>query len=97
MLLILPTEGYLESSEGSLPFREVEWVEVSTKRVRGGLAGRPRQTLDIKAELLSALRGTRARWELRESTWSMEGVFAEEPVEVVRILNPFGPTPVPLS
>jgi hypothetical protein len=71
--------------------------EVSTKRIVGGIAGRPRQTADIKDDLTSRLHGTPLRWELRNSTWSVEGVFDEEPVQELRVLNPFGPTPAPLS
>jgi hypothetical protein len=93
----MPTEGYLEVSGGPVPLRDVEWVEISTKRILGGVAGHPRQTADIKAELLSRLSGTPLSWELRDSTWSVEGIFDEEPVVVLRVLNPFGPTPAPLS
>jgi hypothetical protein len=96
-LLTIPTEGYLEALEGPILLRDVEWVEVSTKRIRGGIAGRPRQMVDIKDDILSALRETQVTWEVRESSWSRERVFEEEPVQVVRILNPFGPTPARLS
>jgi len=89
----MPTAGYLEGPGGPIPLRDVEWVEVSTSRVKGGIAGRPRQMVDTKEEILAGLRGTQLTWELRESTWSMEGVFDEEAVQVVRIINPFGPTP----
>jgi hypothetical protein len=92
-LLTMPTEGYLETSGGPIPLRDVEWVEVSTSRIKGGVAGRPRQMIDAKDEVLAGLRGTQLSWELRESTWSLEGVFEEEPVQVVRIVNPFGPMP----
>jgi len=96
-LLTMPTEGYLEASGGPIPLRDVEWVEVSTRRIIGGIAGRPRQMVDIKDDILSGLRGTQLTWEVREGTWSVEGVLDEEPVQVVRVLNPFGPTPAPLS
>lgn len=96
-LLIMPTEGYLEAWGGPVPLRDVEWVELSTRLIKGGLAGRPREMLDIKDDLLSQLRGTGVVWELRDSTWSMERVFEEEPVEVVRIRNPFGRTGAWLS
>ena len=77
--------------------RDVEWVEVSTSRIKGGMAGRPRQMVDAKNEILAGIRGTQLTWELRESTWSVEGVFKEEPVQVIRIRNPFGPIPPPVS
>jgi hypothetical protein len=80
-LLTMPVEGYLEGPDGPVLLRDVEWVEVSAQRVRGGIAGRPRQMLDIQDDLLSALRGMTVTWELRHS------------VQVVRVLNPFGPTP----
>jgi hypothetical protein len=89
----MPTEGYLEGPGGPIPLGDVEWVEVSTSRIKGGIAGRPRQMVDTKEEILAGLRGTQLTWELRESAWSMEGVFDEEPVQVIRVINPFGPTP----
>jgi hypothetical protein len=96
-LLTMPTQGYLEAWEGPVPLRDVEWIELSTRRIKGGLAGRPRQMLDIKDDLLSHLHGMAVAWELRDSTWSMERIFEEEPVEVVRILNPFVRTAALLS
>ena len=92
-LLTMPMQGYLEGPGGPLPMRDVEWVEISTSRIKGGMAGRPRQMIDAKEEILAGLRGAQLTWELRESTWAVEGVFDEEPVQVVRIVNPFGPTP----
>ena len=97
MLLTIPTAGYLEVGEGPVPIRHVEWVELSTLRVKGGLAGRPRQMIDVGEDILSHLRQASIAWELRESTWSLKGLFDEEPVQVIRVLNPFGPTPAPLS
>lgn len=94
-LLTVPAEGYLEASGGPIPLRDVEWVEVSTSRIKGGIAGRPREMIDAKDEILAGLRETQLSWELRESVWSVEGIFEEEPVKVVRIVNPFGPTPRP--
>jgi hypothetical protein len=91
----VPAEGYLEASGGPIPLRDVEWVEVSTSRIKGGIAGRPREMIDAKDEILAGLRETQLSWELRESVWSVEGIFEEEPVKVVRIVNPFGPTPRP--
>jgi len=46
---------------------------------------------------LTRLRATQLSWELREGTWSVEGILEEEPVQIVRVLNPFGPTPAPPS
>jgi hypothetical protein len=57
-LLTIPTTGYLEGSDGPVLIRDVEWVEVSTMHIRGGLAGRPRQMIEIKDDILSGLRGT---------------------------------------
>jgi hypothetical protein len=96
-LLTIPTRGYLEGPGGPVPLRSVEWVEVSTSSIYGGIAGRPRRMVNIKDDILTGLRETEVIWELRESTWSVEGVFDEEPVQVVRIVNPFGPTPAPVS
>jgi hypothetical protein len=59
------------------------------------MAGRPRQMIDIKDELLSRLRETKLIWELRETTWSMERVFTEEPVTVIRVFKPVASTAIP--
>jgi hypothetical protein len=96
-LLTIPTPGYLEGPGGPLRIRDVEWVEVSTRRIKGGIAGRPRQLIDLKDEIVAVLRGTQLSWELRHSTWSVEGVLNEEPVQVIRVGNPFGPTPTTVS
>ena len=86
-LLTIPKPGYLEGPGGPLPLRAVEWVEVSTSRIKGGVAGRPAEMSDAREEILGALRGTQLVWELRESTWSVEGVFNERAVQVIRVRN----------
>jgi hypothetical protein len=91
MLLTLPVPGYLEASEGPVPIRCVEWVELSTLRLKGGLAGRPLQRIDATDEVLSSLRKLYAIWELRRTTWSIEGLLAEESVQAVHLPNPSGP------
>jgi len=88
-LLTVPVKGYLEGSGGPIPLRDVEWVEVSTNRIKGGIAGRPRQMVDVREEILTGLGETQAIWTLRDCTWSVERLFEEEPVQVVRIANPF--------
>jgi hypothetical protein len=93
-LLIIPVEGYLESGGGPIPIRDVEWVDVSTMRVKGGMAGRPLEFIDIKGEILAGLRETQLEWELRESTWTVERIFQDEPVQLLRFVNPFGPASV---
>jgi hypothetical protein len=92
--LSLPTGGYIEGPRGPVPIRYLEWVEVSTSKIRGGIAGHPREMLGIEDEILSGLRGTELRWERCQTTWSVERIFDEEPVTVIRVLNPSGPAPV---
>jgi hypothetical protein len=82
-------DGYLEGSGGPTPLRDVEWVEISTFRIKGGIAGRPREMVNAKDEILAGLGGTHVSWELRDSTWSVDRILEEEPVQVVRIANPF--------
>ncbi|MFZ6770007.1 hypothetical protein ACO0LM_23375 [Undibacterium sp. Di26W] len=91
MLLTIPVDGYLEGPSGPMPFRDVEWVEVSTNHIKGGKAGRTLEFIDIKDEILSGLIGTQLGWDLRESTWSKHRIFEDEPVQVLRFMNPFGP------
>ncbi|HKD22345.1 MAG TPA: hypothetical protein VKB71_10040, partial [Rhizomicrobium sp.] len=87
--------GYLEASDGPILLRDVEWIEVSTRRIKGGVAKRPRQMVDVKHEILTGLKEMQLHWELRESRWTVEGVLEEEPVQVVRVVKPLGPTPSP--
>src|SRR5215471_8509911 len=61
-LLTIPTRGYLECSGGPIPVRSVEWVEISTMEVFGGLFGRPRRMVDVKEAIVSGLRETQANW-----------------------------------
>jgi hypothetical protein len=58
-LLTMPVEDYLEGPGGPISIRHVEWVEVSTNYVRGGIAGRPLQMIDAANEILAALRELR--------------------------------------
>jgi len=88
MLLTLPTAGYLEASGGPVPIRQVEWVEIATMRVKGGMHGLPPEMMDITEDLLSSLREVPIAWDLRQATWAVLGVFAERPVQVVNIANP---------
>jgi hypothetical protein len=60
-------------------------------RINGGMAGRPLKFIDIKDEILAGLRGMQLCWELRDTTWSEERIFENEPVQVARFVNPFGP------
>ena len=79
----------MEGPGGPIPFEDVEWVELSTQTVKGGRAGRPLSFEDMKEEILAALAEIQCDWELRQSTWSIDRLFENEPVEVIRILNPF--------
>ena len=89
--MIMPTRGYLEASDGPSPLSEVECVDISTIRIRGGIWGRPRKMIDIENELSSRLRATTAVWELRDGTWSIERIIDDEPLRMIRVLNPYGP------
>lgn len=94
-LLTMPVKGYLEGAGGPIPLRDVEWVEISTNKIKGGIAGRPLEMIDVKDEIVAGLSGTQAIWALRESTWSKEKLFEEEPVQLIRIANPFRSTTRP--
>lgn len=88
----LPVPGYLEASGGPIPIRYVDWVELSTWRLKGGLAGRLLERIDAAAEVLSELRNLSVTWELRSTTWSVEGILREEPIQTVHLPNRLGPT-----
>ena len=94
-LLTIPAKGYLEGPGGPIPLRDVEWVEISTNKIKGGMAGRPLEMIDVKDEIVAGLGGTQATWALRESTWSMEKLFEDQPVQLIRIANPFRSTTRP--
>jgi hypothetical protein len=87
-MLIEPVEGYLEAGAGPTHIRNVAWVELAASKVQGGLAGRPLRFIDIKGEIAARLQGLPMVWELRSSTWSLERLFVDEPVEIFRFLNP---------
>ena len=89
LMLGLPMEGYLEGPDGPIETAGVEWVEFSTERPTGGIRGCPLSFVDIKCQLLAKVSAMPHAWELRQATWSMERVFDEVPVEVVRFPNPF--------
>lgn len=91
----MPTDGYLEGPGGPLPLREIEWVDISMSRVKGGIAGHPLQFIDEKDEILTGLHTTQVTWALRDTTWSIARIFENQSVEVVRIVNPFGAPPGP--
>lgn len=95
----MPEVGYLEGADGPRPVRVIEWVDLSTCNFSGGVSGRPVEFLDMKAEMLSVMRATTCTWELRETTWTIERTFRsedagfkDEPVDLIRIANPFGPS-----
>ena len=88
MLLTVPETGYLEV-EGPMPTRDVEWVELSTMKLYGGLGDRPLTQRDITEELTTKLNATGARWEFRDTTWTVRRVLIDAPVRVVHIPNPY--------
>jgi hypothetical protein len=53
--------------------------------------------VNVKEDILTGMRDTHLVSELREGTWSVQGIFDAEPVQMVRIVNPFGPKPEKLS
>ncbi|WP_426321963.1 hypothetical protein [Pseudoduganella sp. R-43] len=94
-LLTIPVDGYLEGPNGPYPFRDVQWIELSTNRIKSGMAGHPLQFVDIKDQILELLRNTGVTWEIRESVWSVPRIFEDQPVQVVRIVNPVSPAMAP--
>lgn len=96
-LFLMPEKGYLEGPDGPWPLRIVEWVELATRVPFLGRE-RPPRFVDIKDEILAGLKAAQCSWDLRETTWSAEGStalkvegFKDEPVQAVRIVNPYGP------
>jgi len=85
----MPVELSLEGPGGPVPIRHIVWVQVMPVRVRGGLAGRPLEFLDIQDEVVARIRGTSAVWALREERWSVEGLFENRPGTAIHIANPF--------
>ena len=90
-LFTMPTEGYIEVAGEPISLRDVEWVDISTSRINGGIGGRSRKIIDMKDEILAGLKNTQFIWEIRESTWTIPGILEEESTQVIRISNPFGP------
>jgi hypothetical protein len=96
-LLTIPVPGYLEGPAGPAPFRHVECVQIATARVRGGIAGRRLEFVDIQDDVLANIRATRVMWELHQETWLIDGVFDARPVSVVHIANPYRGAPLPAN
>ena len=88
-LLIVPTEGYLEACSGPVAMRQVQWVQIAPIKLRGGLAGRPVEFIDLRDQTEAALREAGTVWTLCEEEWSVEGVFANRPLTAIHIANPF--------
>jgi hypothetical protein len=56
--LISPAPGYLESaSQGPIPFREVEWVEINMTRIIRKGQRVPDVKIDVSVELVKSLAG----------------------------------------
>ena len=94
MSLSIPTDGYLEGPSGPVPFRYVMWIDISTLKIRGGMAGRPRELRDVQASIIARLDAMKVPWELVKGTWTVLHVVDNEPVDLIRIRNPlFTPKP----
>ncbi len=88
-LLTLPVDGYLEVAEGPYPIRQFDWVQLSTMKLHGGLAGRPLEFVDISQELLTNVKQHERRYETRNESWAISGLFENESVTVIHFANPF--------
>lgn len=75
--------------EGPSLIRHLNWVQLSTVRVRGGIAGRPLEFIDIADQILASVKEHDRTWELPSESWSVQGVFEDEPVKVLHLPNPF--------
>lgn len=89
MLLTIPVQGYLETELGPLPARDVAWIELSTMLVWGGLKGIPVRFTDVRSELVGAMSELAVAWSARDSSWSVAGLFADVPLTVIHLPNPF--------
>ena len=63
-LLIVPTKGYLEVCSGPVAVREVQWVQIAPIKLRGGLAGRPVEFIDLQDQTEAALREAGTVWKI---------------------------------
>jgi len=88
-LLILPVDGYLEVAGGPCPIRQFEWIQLSTMKLHSGLGGRPLEFVDISQEILTNVKKHDRRFEIRDESWSISGLFENEPVKVIQFENPF--------
>ena len=88
-LLTVPVNGYLEVSDGPRPIGQFEWVQIAGACVRGGMAGRPLEFVDISNEIVAGLDQLDRTYEIRRESWSISRVFENEPVKVLHLLNPF--------
>ena len=84
----IPVANYLEGPSGPMRFADVLWVEVSTQRLCGGLAGRPLESIDIREDLIAAMSKTQLIWDVRRTTWSIDRLFADKAIDVVHVDAP---------
>ena len=88
-LLILPTAGYLEGPCGPVRIRDVDWVDLATERRSPALRATAGETVSLRDAIIADLRQTRAIWKVHRSTWSIDRIDHDRPIEVVRVINPF--------
>ncbi|MEQ1812150.1 MAG: hypothetical protein ABL889_19640 [Terricaulis sp.] len=93
----MPTPTYIEGPEGPQPVDVVEWIEFST-RIPSLTPGSVPRFVDVKEDIVAWLQAAHCVWEIRKTTWSVERIFrsenvgfTDEAVDLVRIMNPFGP------
>lgn len=60
-MLTISIENYLEGPDGFVSFKDIDVVEISINRLKGGMANRPLQMIDIKTEILEALHEAQLR------------------------------------
>lgn len=87
-LHLIPVPGWLETSMGPVPTRDVEWLALGTSLPRLNVYENALTAVHIDGSLLGALAGTAAVFEARMSTWSHDR-FGSMPMNTLRIANPF--------
>lgn len=87
-LLTIPTPSYLEACWGPVPVQLVSWVQLMPVQVRGGLAGRPLEFLNIQEEVVAAIQNTPAIWSFREELWSVDRIFESRLGSAIHLANP---------
>ena len=85
MLFTVPTQGYVEGSEGPIPDRFVDAVEIASIRISGGLNGISMNWRDNSPAVVSALERNDLAWSRERVLFVLDALLTIPELEVFRV------------